>query len=123
MYWDLLPRIQNAERAGKDAILSPFSKTDFAVAQVLVESGYIKETQKKVIGKKSFLEVRLSSRKALSGFKFISKSSRHIYVDYRNIKSVRSGYGLGVYSTSRGVMNNKNARKNKVGGEYLFEIW
>jgi len=123
MYWDLLPRIKNAEMAGKNSFLAPFSKMDHAVSEVLRDAGYVKDAQKKTTGKKHFLEIKLNPKKMIEGFKIISKLSRHVYVDSRNIRSVRNGYGLGVFSTSKGILGNKEARKQRVGGEYLFEIW
>jgi len=123
MYWDLLPRIKNAEQAGQSSILAPFSKMDHAIGDVLRDAGYIKEVQKKTIGRKNFLEIKMNAKKTIDGFKIVSKPSRHIYVDSRNVRAVKNGYGLGILSTSKGIMNNKEARKQKLGGEYLFEIW
>ncbi|MEK9180080.1 MAG: 30S ribosomal protein S8 [Patescibacteria group bacterium] len=123
MYYDLLPRIKNAEAAGKSSVLAPFSKMDFAIAQVLSATGHIKDVQKKTVGKKNFLEIKLPNQNEIRGIKLVSKPGRHIYVDYRNIKAVKNGYGWGVYSTPKGILSNKDARKQKIGGEYLFEIW
>ncbi len=122
-YYDLLPKIKNAENAGKSSLTVPCSNMDFEVAKVLVKEGYIKDVQKKPVGKKNFLDIKLSAKKVISGIKLKSKPSRHIYMDYRNIKWVRNGYGVGIFSTPKGIMSGRDARKNKVGGEYLFEIW
>ena len=59
----------------------------------------------------------------MNDFKIISRPSRHLYVKNGRVKSVKQGYGIGVFSTNEGVLNNRDARKKKVGGEYLFEIW
>jgi small subunit ribosomal protein S8 len=126
MYHDLLAKIKNAEGAQKKAFTTPFSKMDFEVAKVLVRGGYLKDAEKKTAGKKNFLEVKLLGSKkkpVVNGIKIVSRPSRHIYTDYRKLHPVRQGYGLGVISTSKGIMGDKEARKNKVGGEYLFEIW
>lgn len=127
MYYDLLAKIVNAERAKKGTLTTRFSKLDFAVAKILAKAGYLADFQKKSIGRKSFIEIKFNKHNAktplISGFKVMSKPSRRLYVDYRNIRLVKQGYGLGVISTSRGVMSSKEARKNKVGGEYLFQIW
>jgi small subunit ribosomal protein S8 len=126
MHYNLLVRIRNAEGAQKEKLTVPFSGFDFAVAKVLAEEGYIKDAEKKNVGRRNFIEIKLArGRKgpAISGFKILSKPSRHIYLDYRNLKPVRQGYGVGVISTPKGIMSNKTAKKNKVGGEYLFEIW
>ncbi len=77
-------------------------------------------------GKKSVIIVRLGTKtKAarVSDFNTISKPSRHFYKDYRSLRSVRQGHGMAVLSTSKGIMSERDAKKQKVGGEYLFEIW
>ncbi len=124
MYYDLLPKIKNAVAARKDKFSVPFSKMDFAVLKTLVEAGYVKSAEKETIGKKHFIAVRLNVKKdAVVNFKSISKPSRHFYADYRSLRPVKQGYGVGVLSTSKGIMSDKEARKKKIGGEYLFEIW
>jgi len=148
MYYTLLPQIKNAIQARKDKMVVPYSSMDLAVLNLLAENGYIKSAEKETTasGKKSVIVVRLGVKakaaraaegeprpgRAAEGeprawrvndFKTISKPSRHFYVDYRSIRPVRQGHGMGVLSTSRGIMTEKEARKKKVGGEYLFEIW
>jgi len=126
MYYDLLVKIKNAESAQKRAFTTSFSKMDFEVAKTLVRGGYLKDVEKNSAGKKNFLEIKVLGDKkkpSVSGVKIVSRPSRHIYVDYKQLHPVRQGYGIGVISTSRGIMSDKEARKNKVGGEYLFEIW
>src|SRR3989344_59815 len=111
-YYDLIPRIKNACQAGKTSLTAPFSKMDFSVAKALVEAGYIKEVQKRSSGKKDFLDIKISKKSVINGMKLISKPSRHIYVPLNGIKRVRNGYGIGIFSTSRGIMSDKEARKN-----------
>ena len=127
MHYDLLAKIKNGLRARKEVIHTPFSKLDFAVAKILAEAGYLEDAQKKSIGKKSVVELRLryvsKNQPAISDFKIISTPKRHIYMSYRELRPVKQGYGLGVLSTPEGILNNREARKRKVGGEYLFEIW
>ena len=124
MHYDLVVRIKNAENSEKNSLIANFSKVDFAIAKILAEAGYIKDVQKKTVGKKNFLEIKLArGGKMINGFKIISKPGRRMYVGSEDIRTVRQGYGISVISTSKGVMNNKEARKQKVGGEYLFEIW
>lgn len=126
MYWDILTKIKNAYLAKKEKILVPFSRLDFEILKILVQNGYLKSVDKKNINRKNFLEIKLlynNKQPALSNFKIISKPSRHIYKSYKELKVVRSGYGLGIISTSKGLMTEKEALKNKVGGEYLFEVW
>lgn len=126
MYWNLLPQIKNALAAKRQMIHVPYSKMDQAVAQILVNAGYLKDVQKKTSGRKSVLELKLSYRDgepAVSDFKLVSKPSRRFYSGYRNLRSVRQGYGLSVLSTPKGLVTGKDAKNGKIGGEYLFEIW
>ena len=125
MYYDLLPKLKNAEAAGKEVILTPFSKMDFSVCKILIDGGYLKDAKEKSLGRKKFIEIRLFDRgkRAFNGIKIISKPRRHLYFQYADLKAVKSGYGLGVISTSKGVMSQKEAKKRKVGGEYLFQVW
>lgn len=126
MYYKLLPEIKNAVRAQKEKIIFPFSKMDFAVLKSLVGGGYLKSAEKEVMGKKTVIVVRPAYKNkmgVLTDFRLMSKPSRHSYADYRSLRSVKQGHGLSVLSTSRGIMTGPEARKNKVGGEYLFEVW
>jgi small subunit ribosomal protein S8 len=123
MYYSLLSQMKNAIGARKDRITAPFSKMDFAVATALVEAGYLKSVDKEAVGKKNILVAKLAKKGTMNDFKIVSKPSRHFYMDYRSIRSVKQGHGVAVLSTSKGIMTDKQARKQKVGGEYLFEIW
>lgn len=126
MYWDLLAKIKNATRAKRQTMHVPYSKMDFAVAQALVKGGFIKEAQKKTSGRKNTLEIKLAyndGKPALTDFKLVSKPSRHFYAGYRQLKSVKQGYGISVLSTPGGVVTGGEAKRTKVGGEYLFEVW
>jgi len=125
MYYNILSELKNAVRARKEKIVFPFSKMDFAVAKTLVEAGYMKSAEKEMIGRKNAIVVRLANKDkdANIDFKLISKPSRHFYADYRSLRRVKQGYGVGVLSTSKGIMTDVQAKKAKLGGEYLFEIW
>ena len=126
MYYDLLARIKNAEMAKRGLITSPFSNMDFEIAKILVQSGFIRDAQKKTVHKRDFLEIKIAYKDqapAIKDFRIFSKPSRKIYFGYRDIKPVRNGYGLAILSTPKGIMSNIEARKNKVGGEYLFQVW
>ena len=124
MYYRLLPEIKNALRAGKEKMTVPFSRMDLAVLEVLRDNGYVKSAEKEVAGKKNVIAIRLSGKKKEDiDFKLLSKPSRRFYADYRSLHRVRQGYGLGVLSTPAGVMSAADAKKKKVGGEYLFQIW
>lgn len=126
MYYDLLPKLKNAVMAKKDTMTVPYSKMDHAVLKSLVGAGYVKSAEKETVGRKNFIAIRLSykeGRAAMNDFKLTSKPSRHSYIDYRSLRAIKQGHGISVLSTSHGIVTNKEARKKKVGGEYLFEIW
>ncbi|MEX2090798.1 MAG: 30S ribosomal protein S8 [Candidatus Paceibacterota bacterium] len=135
---DMLIQIKNAQAVGHEQVALPFSRVKFRVAEILKDAGYLSSVERK---KKSFgggtasaenkieheyLYVSLKYKDnegALSGIKIISRPSRRMYIKAQEIKLVRSGYGLAVISTSKGIMNSKEARKNNLGGEILFEVW
>ena len=126
MYFDLLAKIRNAAKARKDVLYVPYSKMDHEVAKILLEANYLRGVQKKALGRQQCLEIKLfesDKRHVMNGFKIISKPSRHFYVGYRSIRPVKQGYGLGVLSTPKGLLSHRDAKKQKVGGEYLFEVW
>ncbi|MEK7076395.1 MAG: 30S ribosomal protein S8 [Patescibacteria group bacterium] len=127
---DMLIRIKNAQAVKGEQVVMPFSKVKFKIASILKEAGYISEVErknKKV--KKSeheYLQLTLKyqdNQGVLSGVKIISRPSRRMYIKAEEIKSVRSGYGLAVISTSKGIMNSREARKLGLGGEIICEVW
>ncbi len=122
---DMLIRMKNAGSVGKTTVSFPYSKFKVAIVEVLQKNGFVKSFAKK--GKKNkSIEVELvfeGAKPKMRGVKRISKFSRRIYKSVRDIYPVRQGYGIGVFSTPKGVLSDKAARKEKVGGELLFEIW
>lgn len=126
MYYDLLPRIKNGLQARQVSFVMPFSGMDLAIAALLAENGYVKSAEKKTIGRKHYIEVVLrydGDEPVVRGFRMMSTPSRHIYRGHSELRPVRQHFGLGVLSTPRGIMTVKEAKKQKVGGEYLFEVW
>lgn len=126
MYHDFLIRIKNGARSGKESVLAPYSNIDLAIGKILVDKGYLKSVEKRVIGRKNYIEAEIAykdKKAVLSDFKMVSKPSRHIYSGYRELRPVRQRYGTAVFSTPKGIMTASDARKSKVGGEYLFEVW
>ena len=127
---DLLIRIKNAQLVSHDQVLIPFSKMKFAMANVLKAGGYLTEVERKnKKAKKTEHEYLLLTLKyqdgegAIQGMKIISKPSRRMYIKAEAIRPVHSGYGLAIISTSQDVMNSRDARKQKLGGELICEIW
>ena len=123
MYINLLIKIKNAQEAGIKSLKSPFTKMDLAIAELLLRRGYLKNVEAKGKAAKRVIEINLKEEKAIKGIKFISLPSRRMYAGYKEIKSVKSGYGMAVISTSKGIMSDRDAKKNKLGGQLLFQIW
>lgn len=126
MYIDLLTKIKNAQLAKKEAIKIIYSKNKERIAEILAQNNFIESVEKKGRMPKRFLSIKIkyeNGEGAIKGVKFLSKPSRHLYGGYKKIKSVRSGYGIMVISTSGGIMTGREARRKKLGGEALFEIW
>jgi len=120
---DFLVRLQNASRVGHERVTLPFSKAKYALAQLLSKEGYVGAVDQK---DERTLTVELkyaSGRPAIAGTKRVSKPSRRLYMGVRDIRPVKRGHGLLVLSTPAGVLTDKEARRKRVGGEALFEIW
>lgn len=126
MYINLLIQLKNAQAVKKESIKFPYSKNDSAVAEILAVNKFIDTVEKKGRGIKRILNIKLkytNGEGAINGLTLMSKPSRKIYLGYKEIKPVKYGYGIMIISTPMGIMTNKEARKNKVGGEALFKIW
>ncbi|OGZ23751.1 MAG: 30S ribosomal protein S8 [Candidatus Nealsonbacteria bacterium RIFCSPLOWO2_01_FULL_41_9] len=131
---DMLNRIRNAQAVLKETVDFPFSNLKYEIARVLEKSGLIgkvekkkkKSEQGKKIQLKPFLEIALKyedSKPLISGLKRVSKSGQRIYTPFKEIQKVRGGYGLAIISTSKGLMTDREARKNKIGGEVICKVW
>lgn len=124
---DMIVRLKNAGLAGRPAALVPFSNLKWAIAELLKQEGYLKAVGKRGKRVHRWIEAELSydpaGRPKIREVKRISKPSRRVYRGAGEIRPVRQGYGLAVYSTSRGVLSDKAAREARVGGEALFQIW
>ena len=126
MYIDLLTKIKNAQAVKKEAFKTPFSGMDMIIAEMLAKHGYIESAAKKGRMPKRIIEIKLKYENGtgvINGIKIISRPSRRLYVKSQELKPVKQNYGLGFISTSRGIMTNGEARKQKLGGQLLFEIW
>jgi small subunit ribosomal protein S8 len=126
MYINLLTQLKNAQAVKKENVKIPYSKMDEGVLKILTSNNYIENFEKKGQKIKRYFDVKLKyveNKGAINGIKLISKPSRRIYVGFEKIRLVKSGYGLMVVSTSKGIMSGQEARKAKMGGLALFEIW
>jgi len=126
-YIDLVTRIKNAQAVKKDKLKVPFSQRDMEVAEILARAGYIKGALKKGRLPKRIIDIKLGYDKdgkgMINGVKWNSRPSRRLYAGYRDLRPIKSGHGTGLISTPKGIMTVKEARKEKLGGELLFEIW
>ena len=123
---DFVIRIKNAGSAGKKSVSVPFSKMKLAIAELLSTKGYVGSVTKKSKSNAKYLEVALlytNGCPAVSGVRRISKPSRRLYESAKNIRRFRRGFGMSVFSTPKGVMADLDAKKNNLGGEFLFNIW
>lgn len=124
---NLIIQIKNAGNAGLSTISVPNSKLVSAVADVLAKHGYIKSVSKK--GKKLIktLEIEIAytpeGKPRVTDVQRVSKLSRRMYGKAKEIRPVRSGFGMTVLSTPAGILTDFEARKANVGGEILFKIW
>jgi len=123
---DMLNRIVNAQAVGNLTVDLPFSNLKYQILEILEKNGLIKKIEKKgrKIDKTITITLKYEDKEpAISGFKKISKPGQRIYCSWHEIKRVKSGFGLAVVSTSKGLMIDQEARKQKIGGEILFQIW
>jgi len=123
---DMFNRIRNAQVVFHKTTDVPFSKLRYGIAEILKSEGLILDFKKR--GKKPFQTIKLQLKynekiPAVSGFKRISKPGQRIYKKADEISKVRSGYGIAIVSTTKGLLTDKDARKNKLGGELMVEVW
>ena len=125
---DMLTRIRNANSAKHDSVDIPASNMKKAIAQILVDEGYVKSFQVIEDGKQGIIRVVLkyqgpSKSPVLMGLRRVSKPGLRIYSSSEDMPKVLRGIGTAIVSTSKGVMTDKRARKEHVGGEVLAFVW
>ncbi len=123
---DMIIRIKNAGISHKETVTFPYSNLKFEICSILEKQGFIKSHAKK--GKKvaKSIEVGLlydGPHSHIQGVKRVSKPSRRIYKKVSDIRPIRNGYGNIIISTPKGLKTDVEARKEKLGGEVLFQIW
>lgn len=124
---DMLTRIRNANQMKYNEVEIPTSKMKLEIARILKEEGFIKgfKTEKRETGDMIIAELKYGSKKerVISGLKRISKPGLRVYAASEELPRVLNGLGIAIVSTPKGVMTNKEAKKNQVGGEVLAYIW
>ncbi|HIJ66621.1 MAG TPA: 30S ribosomal protein S8 [Candidatus Hydrogenedentes bacterium] len=124
---DMLTRIRNAVQAGQASVEIPASRVKREICEVLKKEGYIRDYALKDRGLQGILEVELKymtdRSPVLQGIQRVSKPSLRVYVRGKNIQPVRSGLGVSILSTSKGIMTGKQALAARLGGEVLCEVW
>jgi len=106
-----------------ETVKAPYTKNDEAVALLLKRFGFIKDIEIKGRSFKKVMEIDLEEARPLEGLKFLSRPSLRRYGKCRDFRRVKSGRGLLIVSTPKGILTGEDAKKAKVGGELLFEIW
>ena len=124
---DMLTRIRNASRAEHEKVDIPASRLKVRVAEILKDEGFIKNFRVLEDTKQGMLRVYLkygaANEKMITGLVRVSTPGRRIYVTRDRIPSILGGMGMALLSTSRGVVTDRDARKQKVGGEVLAYVW
>lgn len=133
---DMLSRIRNASAVKKTEVVLPMSKIKFNIAQILAREGFINKAEVFKAGddlKKNkaskFDQIKLTlkynqdGKSRINSLKRVSKPGRRVYIDKDNIPTVLNGFGLAIISTSSGLMTNIEAKRKKIGGEFICEIY
>lgn len=124
---DMLTRIRNANTRKHETVNVPSSKTKLAIANILLEEGYITSYKNENINGIGHIVITLkygpNGEKVIQGLKRISKPGLRQYANLEQLPRVLNGLGIAILSTSKGIMTDKNARKEGVGGEVLAYVW
>ena len=125
---DMLTRIRNANTAKHDTVDVPASKMKISIAEILLKEGYIKSFEIEEVGSFKNIHITLKygkdkNTKIITGLKRISKPGLRVYASKEDLPRVLGGLGTAIISTNKGVLTDKEARKENVGGEVLAFIW
>ena len=124
---DMVSRIRNAGIARHSETWCPHSKLKAGIAKLLSEEGFLGEVREDVRDGHRVVVMKIryddSGKALIDGLRRVSKPSRRVYVGREGIPKVRNGLGIGVISTSKGIMTDRAAREAAVGGEYICEVW
>lgn len=124
---DMLTRIRNAITARKAKVIMPASKMKARIAAVLKDEGFVGAISSEEDGKQGLLSIELrydnNNHNAIQGIRRVSKPGQRSYARHTGLPKVRSGLGIAILTTSKGVMTEREARKQGLGGELLCEVW
>lgn len=123
---DLLIRLKNAALAGHEEVRLPYSKMKAQIAAILLEEGYLTAVEKIEGVPIATLQIGLryvGRSPAMSDVKLLSKPGRRLYTNVKDIPRTLGGYGVTIVSTNKGVLSDKSARQQNVGGELICQIW
>ncbi len=123
---DMLIRIKNAQAVLHPTVEIPFSNFKYELAKILAKNGFIGTVEKKGRKTKKYIEIALKYKegiRAISGLRKVSKPGQRIYTNFKKIRKVKGGYGMAIISTPKGLMTDREAKKQKLGGEIVCEIW
>jgi len=123
---DMLTRIRNALTAKHSDVKIPTSKVKAAIADILLEEGYIEAVEKVEDGVNSYMNITLkygAGRSVINGLKRVSKPGLRVYANCEDLPKVLNGLGIAIISTSKGIMTDKKARTANVGGEVMAYVW
>ena len=124
---DMLTRIRNANSAKHDKVMIPASNMKKSIAQILLDEGYIKNYTVEEDGKQGMITIELkygpNKSQVITGLRRVSKPGLRIYKSKDELPQVLRGLGIAIISTSKGIMTDKKARKENVGGEVLAFVW
>ena len=124
---DFLTVIRNAVRAHKDKVSAPSSKLTLKIAEILKEEGFVESVKGFSESNKNYVRVHLKylggKKAAIQGIRRVSTPGRRSYVSYDRIPKVQGGLGIAIVSTSRGLLTDRKARQEKIGGELICKVW
>lgn len=124
---DMLTRVRNAAKARFNSVDIPGSKMKIDIARILKDEGYIRNYKFIKDGKQGILRIYLkygsAQESVIYGLERVSRPSRRVYVKGKNIKPVYNGLGTAILSTSKGIMTDRKAREENIGGEIICNIW
>ncbi|MFA5178345.1 MAG: 30S ribosomal protein S8 [Candidatus Paceibacterota bacterium] len=125
---DMISTINNAQAVSKkEIVIFPYSNFKFDILELLKREGFIVDVQKKgrLAGKRIVVELKYDDqgKPAIGKIRKISKQGQRIYSPFSKLKAIKSGYGISIISTSKGLMTNREAKQKKAGGEVICELW